>query len=160
MLDIDWSINYQLSILHFWLLQYFIYIYVIVKVFDMTYLIMYIFECQILKIILTSWLYGFLYNIYFQKVEILYFSRLIIYQASLLFDKWSMHSFIYFINNASENVIRTFGIFATKFIFILFIIPILFEMDIFCPFILVIRPTSINYVNTMNATFTSRRERA
>ena len=113
-----------------------------------------------LKIILTSWLYGFLYNIYFQKVEILYFSRLIIYQASLLFDKWSMHSFIYFINNASENVIRTFGIFATKFIFILFIIPILFEMDIFCPFILVIRPTSINYVNTMNATFTSLRERA
>ena len=59
-----------------------------------------------------------------------------------------MYSLIDLINNAIENEIHIFGIFATKCL--AFIIPISFETDIFCTFILVITTTSIKYVNITN----------
>ena len=74
---------------------------------------MYICESQIGKIVylffknhsdsFTVW-FSLIY-IYFQKVEISCTFRdcLIIYQASLLFEKEILHSFIDFSNNASEN---------------------------------------------------------
>ena len=60
-----------------------------------------------------------------------------------------MHSFIDFIINGSENEMCILVFFATKCF--VFIIQFLFEIDILCPFILVIRPTSIKYVNIANA---------